>query len=80
MFFKKADYVVISANDDKMEVRIKITNEVVIVERAVGEVLIDFDNKQYTSDHPFERHNSKSFFKNDVLKFKTRFLSRSLYS
>lgn len=65
MFFKKTDYVLISVNDDKMEVRVKATNEVITVERTVGEVLIDFDNSQYNSDHRFERHNSKSFFKND---------------
>lgn len=65
MFFKKTDYVVISVNDDTMEVRIKSTNEAVTVQRAVGEVLIDFDNEQYNSDHRFERHNSKSFFKNN---------------
>ena len=51
MFFKKTDYVLISVNDDKMEVRVKATNEVITVERTVGEVLIDFDNSQYNSDH-----------------------------
>lgn len=65
MFFKKTDYVVVSVSDDQMEVRIKATNKLVTVQRAVGEILIDFDNSQYNSDHRFERHNDKTFFKND---------------
>lgn len=65
MFFKNPDYFVISANDNGMTIRIKATNKIVTVNRVVGDVLIDFNNEQYNSDHRFERHNSKPFFKND---------------
>lgn len=64
MFFKKTDYVVISANEHEMKVRIKATNKEIIVKRAIGEVLIDFNNEQYNSDHRFERHQDHFFTSN----------------
>lgn len=61
MFFKKTDYDIVAKSDDKIEVCIKATNQTITVTREVGEVILDLNNKQYNSDHRFDRHQDKFF-------------------
>lgn len=59
MFFKKTDYDIVAKSDDKIEVFIKATKQTITVTREVGEVILDLNNKQYNSDHKFDRHQNK---------------------
>ena len=59
MFFKKTDYDIVAKSDDKIEVFIKATKQTITVTREVGEVILDLNNKQYNSDHKFDRHQNQ---------------------
>lgn len=64
MFFKKTDYDIVAKSDNKIEVCIKATKQIITVTREVSEVILDLNNNQYNSDHRFERHQDKFFSSN----------------
>lgn len=64
MFTKKTDYELIAESNEKIRVRIKATGQAITVDREIGEVILDFNNDQYNSDHRFERHQDRFFASN----------------
>lgn len=62
LFFKKTDYEVVAKQDGEFTVRIKgKSGQTITVNEAVGEVILDLDNRQYNSDHRFYRHQDAFF-------------------
>lgn len=62
LFFKKTDYEVVAKQDGEFTIRIKgKPGQTITVNEAVGEVILDLDNRQYNSDHRFYRHQDAFF-------------------
>lgn len=60
-----SEYELVSEQNNKLIVRVKhMGNQTVVITKAEGNVIFDFDHQQYNSDHRNERHQDK-FFKQD---------------
>ena len=56
------EYELIGEQNGKLIVRVKhMGNQVTIINKAQGNIIFDFDHKQYNSDHRNERHQDKFF-------------------
>ncbi|KJY62794.1 Sigma-70 family protein [Bombilactobacillus mellifer] len=67
MSFNNNEYKLVGQKDDKLIIRVKkMSNQTVVITKAVGNVIFDFDHQQYNSDHRNERHQDK-FFKKDLV-------------
>lgn len=57
-----SEYELIGEENGKLVVRVKqIGNQVITITKEQGNVVFDFDHKQYNSDHRNERHQDKFF-------------------
>ncbi|MFY1801890.1 MULTISPECIES: sigma factor-like helix-turn-helix DNA-binding protein [Lactobacillus] len=60
-----SEYELVGEQNNKLIVRVKhMGNQTVVITKAEGNVIFDFDHQQYNSDHRNERHQDK-FFKQD---------------
>lgn len=60
-----SEYELVGEHNNKLIVRVKhMGNQTVVITKAEGNVIFDFDHQQYNSDHRNERHQDK-FFKQD---------------
>lgn len=60
-----SEYGLVGEQNNKLIVRVKhMGNQTVVITKAEGNVIFDFDHQQYNSDHRNERHQDK-FFKQD---------------
>ena len=60
-----SEYELVSEQNNKLIVRVKhMGSQTVVITKAEGNVIFDFDHQQYNSDHRNERHQDK-FFKQD---------------
>jgi RNA polymerase sigma factor (sigma-70 family) len=60
-----SEYELVGEQNNKLIVRVKhMSNQTVVITKAEGNVIFDFDHQQYNSDHRNERHQDK-FFKQD---------------
>lgn len=60
-----SEYELVGEQNNKLIVRVKhMGNQTVVITKAEGNVIFDFDHQQYNSDHRNERHQNK-FFKQD---------------
>ncbi|KRN28308.1 DNA-directed RNA polymerase specialized sigma subunit [Lactobacillus selangorensis] len=57
-----SEYELIGEEDGKLIVKVKhMGNQVTTITKVEGNVVFDFDHKQYNSDHRNERHQDKFF-------------------
>lgn len=62
LFFKHLDYEVVAKQAGEFTVRIKGQGgQIITIDEAVGEIILDIDNRQYNSDHRFYRHQDLFF-------------------
>lgn len=60
-----SEYELVGEQNNKLIVRVKhMGNQTVVITKAEGNVIFDFDHQQYNYDHRNERHQNK-FFKQD---------------
>lgn len=65
MKFNNSEYELVGEQGDNLIVRLKhMGSQTVMVTKAEGNIIFDFDHQQYNSDHRNERHQDK-FFKQD---------------
>ncbi|MFY0930502.1 sigma factor-like helix-turn-helix DNA-binding protein [Lactobacillus paragasseri] len=57
-----SEYELVGEQNNKLIVRVKhMGNQTVVITKAEGNVIFDFDHQQYNSDHRNERHQDKFF-------------------